>query len=156
MSSVLSPDPSRLIYLDDLQAGQRFIGSDVVLNEKEMIEFAQRFDPQSFHTDPEAAKSGFFGGLIGSGWLTSAITMRMLVESFPIAGGNIGLGGSVEWPLPTRPGDVLHVEGEVIEVKPSKSHPDRGVVTVRIETKNQRREAVQILTAKMLAFKRKK
>ncbi len=109
------------------------------------------FDPQPFHTDPEAAKHSLFGSLVASGWHTAAISMRLMVESgLPIAGGLIGAGGSIDWPRPTRPGDILQVEIEVVEVRPSRSRPDRGLVTIRSQTRNQRGEIVQILTAKLV------
>ena len=81
--------------------------------------------------------------------------MRMLVESnMPIAGGLIGAGGEISWPRPTRPGDTLHVESEIVEIKPSRSRPDRGMVTIRSETLNQQGELVQILTAKLIALRK--
>jgi acyl dehydratase len=115
------------------------------------------FDPQPFHTDREAGKETVFGGLAASGWHTAAITMRLQVDGgLPIAGGLVGLGGEVAWPTPTRPGDVLRVESEVVEVVPSSSRPERGTVTVRSETRNQRGEVVQRTTAKLLVPRRSK
>ena len=70
--------------------------------------------------------------------------MRLLVESVPIAGGLIGAGSEVTWPRPTRPGDTLRVTTEIVEIKPSRSRPDRGLATVRLETLNQHGEAVQV------------
>ena len=96
-----------------------------------------------------------FGGLAASGWHTAAITMRLLVDGgAPIAGGIIGAGGEIRWPRPTRPGDVLIVESEVLEIVPSHSKPDRGTVTLHSETRNQRGEIVQILTAKLVVQRR--
>jgi acyl dehydratase len=121
----------------------------------EIKAFARQFDPQPFHLDEEAAKRSVFGGLVASGWHTAAISMRLQVESgLPIAGGMIGLGGELTWPRPTYPGDVLVVVSEVEEVTPSRSRPDRGTVKVRSETRNQREEVVQILTARMLVPRR--
>ena len=120
-----------------------------------MIAFASQFDPQPFHLDDEAAKATLFGGLAASGWHTAAITMRLLVGGgMPIAGGVVGVGGEISWPKPTRPGDVLRVESEVIEIKPSRSRPDRGMVTVRSETRNQREDIVQILVAMLIVPRR--
>lgn len=144
----------RPLYLDDLQTGQRFASGSHAVDAEQIIGFAKQFDPQPFHTDPEAARGTMFGGLIASGWHTAAISMRLLLDAFPIAGGNIGLGGEAAWPLPVRAGDSLHVEGEIIDIRPSKSHADRGIVTVRVETKNQRSETTQILTAKLLVFRK--
>lgn len=139
-----------LLYFDDLHVGQRFASRTYPLDEKQIVSFASQFDPQPFHTDPEAAKQTFFKGLAASGWQTAAITMRLLVESAPIAGGVIGAGAEINWPLPTRPGAVLHVESEVQEVRPLKSRPDRGMVTIRTETKNEAGEIVQVLISKLV------
>ena len=95
------------------------------------------------------------GGLAASGWHTAALTMRLLVDGgAPIAGGVVGAGGEIAWPRPTRPGDVLTVESEVLAVTPSRSRPDRGMVTLRSTTLNQHGEAVQILTAKLVVPRR--
>ena len=88
---------------------------------------------------------------MASGWHTAAITMRLLVEGgLPLAGGIIGAGGEITWPNPTRPGDVLQVESEVLELRPSRSRPDRGIATVRSETRNQRGDTVQVLVARLV------
>ncbi len=117
--------------------------------------FARAFDPQPFHTDSEAAKHSFFAGLAASGWHTAAMTMKLQVESGPkLAGGMIGAGVELSWPRPVRPGDVLHVESEVLAVTPSRSRPDRGFVTLKSQTLNQKGEVVQLLTAKLLVWKR--
>ena len=142
---------SELLYLDDLHVGRRFTSGTHALDERQITAFAREFDPQPFHTDHEAAKATVFHGLVASGWHTAAITMRLQVNGgLPIAGGIVGLGGEVAWPTATRPGDVLHVESEVVEVVPSRSRPDRGRVTVRSETRNQRGEVVQTATVKLL------
>jgi len=139
------------LYLDDLRVGQRFVSGTHRLDEGQIRAFAEQFDPQPFHLDAEAAKATLFKGLVASGWHTAAITMRLLVESgLPLAGGIIGAGAEITWPNPTRPGDVLQVETEVIELRPSRSRPDRGMVTIRSETRNQRGEVVQVLTAKLI------
>jgi acyl dehydratase len=143
--------PSELLYLDDLYVGRRFISATHALDERQIVAFAREFDPQPFHTDPEAAKGTLFRGLAASGWQTAAITMRLQVDGgLPIAGGIVGLGGEVGWPTATRPGDVLHVESEILEVVPSRSRPDRGTVTLLSETRNQRGEIVQTATIKLL------
>src|SRR2546428_6470101 len=96
-----------------------------------------------------------FEGLVASGWHTAAITMRLLVESgLPIAGGIIGAGGEITWPRPVRPGAVLQVESEILEVRQSRSRPDRGVVTVRSRTGDQVREVVQVLDAELVVPRR--
>lgn len=141
----------RQLYLDDLQVGQRFVSDVHALDEAQVIAFASQFDPQPFHLDDAAAKDTLFGGLAASGWHTAAITMRLMVRGgVPIAGGLVGAGGEVSWPQPTRPDDVLRVESEVLEITPSRSRPDRGMVKVRSETRNQRGEVVQVLVAKLV------
>ena len=86
--------------------------------------------------------------------IPAAITMRLTVASVPLAGGLIGLGGVIAWSKPTRPGDVLRVESEILELKPSRTKPGRGVATVRIVTLNQNGEQAQVFTAKILVFSR--
>jgi acyl dehydratase len=142
------------LYLDDLRVGQRFTSDKHALDEAQIKAFAGQFDPQAFHLDEQAASRTIFGGLAASGWHTAAITMRLLVGGLPIAGGIVGAGGEIAWPRPTRPGDVLHVESEIIEIAPSRSRPDRGTVTLRSETRNQRNEPVQVLTAKLIVPRR--
>ena len=146
---------SKLLYLDDLRVGRRFTSGTHALDERQITVFAREFDPQPFHTDLEAAKETLFGGLVASGWHTAAITMRLQVDGgLPIAGGIVGLGGELAWPAATRPGDVVHVESEVVKMVPSRSQPDRGIVTVRSETRNQRGDVVQTATVKLLVPRR--
>ncbi len=142
------------LYLEDLHVGQRFTSGTHQLDAAQIKAFAAQFDPQTFHLDEEAAKTSFFGGLAASGWHTAAISMRLFVEAMPIAGGNVGAGGEITWPLPTRPGDVLHVECEVLEIKPSQSRPTRGMVTMRNQTFNPQGEIVQLMVAKMVVHRR--
>jgi len=145
-----------MLYLDDLVVGTKYPAGPIAVDRGELIEFAKRFDPQPFHTDPVAAKDSLFGGLAASGWMTASLTMRMLVDS-----GNGPAGGfiarkveAMEWPLPVRPGDTLRATSEVIEVLPSKSKPDRGMVRMRTETVNQDGAVVQVLTALLVVVKR--
>jgi acyl dehydratase len=141
--------------LDDLHVGQRFTSGTHAIDAEQIKAFAAQFDPQPFHLDDEAAKSTLFGGLAASGWHTVAITMRLLVKSgLPLEGGIIGSGGTIEWPQPTRPGDVLTVESEVMELNPSRSRPDRGMATVRSQTRNQRGEVVQVITMRLVVPRR--
>jgi acyl dehydratase len=145
-----------LLYLEDLKPGQRFQTTTHLLTEDQIIAFARDYDPQVFHTDPEGAKASFFGGLAASGWHTAAISMRLQVDSGPpLAGGMIGASVELSWPRPTRPGDVLHVESEVLEVTPSRSRPDRGFITLKSQTKNQKDEVLQLQTSKLLVWRRK-
>ena len=146
---------TKTLYLDDLYLGQRFTSDTYLIDEEQIKGFAKQFDPQPFHLDAEAAKGTLFEGLVASGWHTAAITMRLLVESImPIAGGVIGAGGEIAWPRPTRPGAVLRVESEILELRPSRSRPDRGMVTIRSETRNQFGEIVQVLAAKLVVPRR--
>lgn len=143
------------LYLEDLNVGQRFGSRAHAVDEQQIKDFAGRFDPQPFHLDEATARGTLFAGLAASGWHTAAITMRLLVDGgAPIAGGIIGVGGEVAWPKPTRPGDILQVDSKILEVTPSRSRPDRGMVTVRCETFNQRGEVVQTLIAKLVVPRR--
>ena len=147
-------DDDRL-YLDDLRVGQRFTSGTYAVDEEQIKAFGRQFDPQPFHLDKEAAERSLFSGLVASGWHTAAITMRLLVEGgLPLVAGTIGAGGELNWPNPTRPGDTLQVESEVLDIRPSRSRPDRGVATVRSLTRNQRNEVVQVLTAKLIVPRR--
>jgi acyl dehydratase len=120
--------------------------------------FAGEFDPQPFHLDDAAACNSVFGGLAASGWHTAALTMRLLVESdLKPADGIVAAGfDEFRWPRPVRPGDELHIESEVLEVRPSKSRPDQGLVKLRTTTLNQNSEAVQILIANLVVPRRRK
>ena len=155
MTKAGTHDLNGRLYLEDLHIGQRFASGAHAVDEAQIKAFAGQFDPQPFHLDDATAKGTLFAGLAASGWHTAAITMRLLVDGgAPIAGGIIGAGGEVSWPKPTRPGDILHVQSEILDVTPSRSRPDRGMVTVRSETFNQRGEIVQTLTAKLVVPRR--
>jgi len=133
-------------YLEDFEVGQIF-GSGRLRVDKERIKaFAAEFDPQPFHLDDEAARGSIFKGLAASGWHTAAMTMRLLVESeLKPAGGIVGAGfDEFRWPRPVRPGDELRVESEILEVRPSRSRPEQGLIKVKTTTYNQAGEAVQI------------
>ena len=143
-------------YLEDLSPGQKF-GSGTRRVELERIKsFAAEFDPQPFHLDEAAAESSLFKGLAASGWHTAAMTMRLLVESeLRLAGGTIGAGvEELRWPRPVRPGDELRVESEVLEVRPSRSRPDQGVIKVRTTTLNQHGEPVQVFVGNLIVPRR--
>jgi acyl dehydratase len=142
------------LYLDDLRVGQRFASGTYRMDEDRMKAFAAEFDPQPFHLDEAAAELSIFRGLAASGWHTAAATMRLMVESLPFAGGMAGLGGEIAWPRPTRAGDTLRTESEIIEIVPSRSKPNQGIVVVRSFTINQHGENVQVFTAKIIVFKR--
>jgi acyl dehydratase len=132
-------------YLEDFTVGSTNKTGSIVVDKARMMAFAAEFDPQPFHLDEAAAKASIFGGLSASGWYTAALTMRMVVDSgFMVSGSAVGLGWEeFRWPRAVYAGDELHVESEVIEVRPSQSKPDRGVVRIRQTTLNQRGEPVQ-------------
>ena len=143
------------LYFEDFFLGQRFSSGSYVLTAERIRAFAAEFDPQPFHLDENAARMSLFGGLAASGWHTAAITMRLNVEGgLPLAGGIIGAGAEVAWPRPTRPGDILRVESEVMEIIPSRSRPDRGRVIVMTRTFNQNDEIVQTLKSQLVVFRR--
>ena len=148
---------SQALYLDDLRVGQRFDSAEYQMEAERMKAFAAEFDPQPFHTDEAAAEHTILRGLVASGWHTAAATMRLLITGgLPIAGGTIGLSAEMAWPSPVRPGDTLRVESEILEITPSRSKPNQGIVRVRSVTVNQKGEQVQLLTTKILIYKRPK
>jgi len=143
------------LYLEDLSVGQRFTSGTYVMEAARVKEFAAEFDPQPFHLDETAAQASIFKVLAASGWQTAAIAMRLLVTGgLPLANGIIGLGGEITWPRPTRPGDSLHVDSEILDITPSRSKPNQAVVSVRSTMLNQNDEPVYVLSAKLLVFKR--
>src|SRR6202163_1414612 len=143
------------LFLEDLHVGQRFTSGQYRMDVSRMKAFAAEFDPQPFHLDNAAAQHSVFRGLAASGWHTASATMRLLVTSgLPFAGGLVGLGGEISWARPTRPGDTLRGDRELLAIVPSRSKPNRAVVTVRSITVNQDGDQVQVLTTKILAFKR--
>jgi acyl dehydratase len=147
--------PRNLLFLEDLHVGQRFTSAPHTVDTAQIKAFAAQFDPQPFHLDEHAAKSSLFGELVASGWHTAALTMKLLVESgLPLVGGIIGSGGELGWSRPTRPGDTITVVSEIEEVIPSRSRPERGMVRVRNETRNQHGEIVQSFTAKLVVPRR--
>jgi acyl dehydratase len=148
-------DMRQTLYLDDLRVGQRFVTGSYRMDEKRIKDFAAEFDPQPFHLDDAAAQKSVFRGLAASGWHTAAVAMRLSVTGgIRLGNGSVGLGGEISWPRPTRPGDTLHVETEILEIVPSRSKPNQGIVKIRNTTLNQNGEEVQIFTAKLLVFKR--
>lgn len=143
------------LFLDDLDVGRTFTSASLKVAEEDIVAFARQFDPQPFHLDHEAARRSLFGGLAASGWHTTAITMKLLVgDGAPFAGGMIGAGVEIRWPTPTRPRDVLRVESEVLDINPSQSKPDRGIVTLRSQTLNQQDEVRQVLVSRLVVPRR--
>jgi acyl dehydratase len=144
-------------YFDDLKVGDRFKSESLTVTEKQLIEFAHKFDPQMFHLSRKAAERTIFKGLIASGWHTAAITMRLFVRTLNFAEGAIGLGvDELRWPNVVRPRDVLTVETEIVDVRPSRSRPGYGIIRLRNVTTNQRDEVVQTMLASAMLPRRPK
>jgi len=143
-------------YLEEFEPGQKFGSGRLSVDAASIKSFAAEFDPQPFHLDEDSARDSFFKGLAASGWHTAAMTMRLLVESeLKLAGGIIGAGfDSMHWPRPVRPGDELHVESEVLEVRPSNSRPGQGMLKVRCTTLNQQGDPVQVFVGNLIVLRR--
>lgn len=151
----MSRDSGPPVFFEDFTVGQKVTTQSRKLTEAEIIAFAKDFDPQPFHTDVDAAKQTVFGGLAASGWHTASVTMSLMVNSgLHIAGGMVGLGAEIAWPMATRPGDELKVEVEVLDVVPSQSKATTGLVTILSKTTNQNDETVQTLKACMIVPRR--
>lgn len=131
-------------YFEDYEPGGVYEFGPVTVTEPEIIEFAQRFDPQPFHIDPEHAKQTIYGGIIASGWHTCSIMMRLLVDNFVSSTAGMGSPGvdQLRWPIPVRGGDALSIRITVVEMRRSKSKPDRGIMKNRTELLNQNGEVV--------------
>ena len=147
---LLSMIPLDHRYFEDYAVGSVVDCGTVTVNEREIVEFGGRFDPQPFHADPAAAAKGPFGGVIASGWHTGSLMMRLFVQKYISSVASLGSPGASElaWPRPVRAGDVLRVRVTVLEARPSRSKPDRGLVHSSIEVFNQHDEAV--MTMKVL------
>ncbi len=131
-------------YFEDYEPGAVHEFSEIAVDEEEMIGFARRYDPQVFHTDPQAATKTVFGGLIASGWFTAALAMRLIVDHYVSRVASLGSPGidEVRWLKPVRPGDRLSVRISILEARRSRTKPDRGTVRALIEVINQGREVV--------------
>lgn len=151
-----SQSPSATLYFEDLHVGQTFPTDSIEVTATEVVEFASRYDPQPFHLDAAAARTSVFGGLVASGWLTGALTMRLIVRGkMQLAGGLIGLGAdSIHWPRAVRPGDRISAVSEIIALRTSEKKPQHGIVKIRTTTSNQHGEVVQILVANQLMLRR--
>ena len=143
-------------YLEDFAVGQKFGSGRLKVDAARIKSFAAEFDPQPFHLDDAAARGTIFRGLAASGWHTAAMTMRLLVESeLKPAGGIVGAGfDEFRWPRPVRPGDELRLEIEVMEVRPSKSRPEQGLIKVKTTTVNQNGEPVQVSVGNLVVPRR--
>jgi acyl dehydratase len=143
-------------YLEDYAVGQIYQSGRHRVDKAQIVAFAEEFDPQFYHLDEEAAKNSPFKGLAASGWHTAAVTMRLMVDGeFKPAGGILGVGfDQLSWPRPVRPGDELRVTSEILEVRPSKSRPDRGMIRVQNTTFNQNDEPVQTFIGNLIVPRR--
>jgi acyl dehydratase len=138
------------LWYEDLHVGDSFVSRSYQVTQEEIVAFASRYDPQIFHLDAEAAKATFFGGLAASGWHTAAITMRLIAESVPLAWGIIGAGtDDLHWQRPTRVGDCLRVKSIVVDMRPLRSKPGVGMMTLRCATVDDRDEPVQTIVPKL-------
>jgi acyl dehydratase len=136
-----------MLYWEDFTPGQTDEIGRHTFTEQEMIEFARQFDPQPFHTDPEAAKQSFFGGLIASGWHTCAIAMRLMVQKYIGQAASAGSPGvdNIRWRAPVRPGETITYRRVILAARPSESKPDLGLLQTRTEALNQRGEIVMTM-----------
>ncbi len=145
------------LYFDDLVVGATYRAGPITMERDRIVSFATEFDPQPMHVDEAAATAGPLGGLIASGWHTAAVTMRLLVDGAcpKLAGGAVGAGiEGIAWPTPVRPGDVLTAESEILELRPSRSRPDRGLMKLRTTTTRQDGAVVQTITAIVMVPRR--
>jgi acyl dehydratase len=131
-------------YLEDFREGEIWHSGSVVVSADDVVAFAKAYDPQPMHTDPEAAASGPFGGIIASGWQIAALSMKLFVEAGGHGGAPIvGIGiDELRWKRAVHPGDTLRTVREIVEVRRSTSKPDRGVIRTRVTVLNQRDEIV--------------
>lgn len=134
-------------WFDDLAVGMRFKSAEKQVTREDIKRFAAEFDPQPYHLDEAAAERSTFKGLAASGWHTAAIAMRLAVETRPFGPHPLlGLGvDDLRWLAPVRPGDTLHLEGDVVELTPSRSKP-QGIARVKWTAFNQRGEPVYTFT----------
>jgi len=143
-------------YFEDFKPGDRFESERLTVTERLIVDYARLYDPQPFHTDPEAAKASIYGGLIASGGQTIALSFKLFLETGVLSACSLGSPGldEVRWKAPIRPGDTLRVVAEVLETRPSASKPDRGIVRILYTTLNQRGEAVTSLIGNQLCRRR--
>lgn len=148
--------PPHQRYFEDYEAGRVYELGTIPVSAAEIIEFAKRFDPQYFHIDPEKAAKGQFGGIIASGWHTISLAMRLYVDHYLSHVASLASPGTdeIRWPNPVRPGDTLRVRVTVLEARPSRSKPDRGIVRARVEAMNQRDEPVLSMTVASILGRR--
>ena len=143
-------------YLEDYTEGTRYSFGEESVNADEIMEFARRYDPQSIHTDPEAAAAGPFGGLIASGWQTAALMMRLFADNYLTSVASLASPGidELRWVRPLRPDDRLTLICETTGVRPSRSKPDRGILTTDVTLVNQDGDPILTATAMNMVARR--
>jgi acyl dehydratase len=143
-------------YFEDAVVGLRREYGSVTINQDDIVRFAREFDPQPFHLDADAAARSPYGGLIASGWHTCALAMRAICDAFLVRAAALGSPGidEIRWRTPVRPGDTLTCYGTVLEARPSRSKPDRGVVVTQTEMVNQRGEVAMTMRGMTLMRRR--
>lgn len=148
---------ARSAFLDDFEAGDRFATGAVTVTEADIIDFALRYDPQPFHLDAHAAAESVYGGLIASGFQTIALCFRLFIQTGMLAESSMGSPGidELRWLAPVRPGDTLHTEVEVVEVRPSRSKSDRGIARLRYNAVNEHGETVAAFVVNHLLKRRR-
>jgi acyl dehydratase len=158
MNKSLLDIPPEERYLEDYTAGSVYEFGSAAVEEKEIIEFARRYDPQPFHIDPVAARATQFGGVVASGWQTAGMAMKLLVENYLPRGSSLGSPGvdNLRWHRPVRPGDILSVRVTIVETKPSQSKPDRGLLRSFVEVLNQDHEVVTSWRGMLVLLRRDK
>lgn len=144
------------LWLGEFEIGDTYISDTYQVTEEEIVEFAHKYDPQYFHMDSEKAKESFFKGLASSGWMTAGITMKLQVESHPFGFDLVGIEVDLEWPSPTRPGDILQIETTISDITISRSKPNQGIIQIETVTTNQEGEVRMVMQNKILGFKRPK
>jgi acyl dehydratase len=144
-------------FFEDYIAGRTYEFGSITVTGEEIIEFARRFDPQSFHVDPDKAAASQFGGIIASGWHTASLTMRLYADHFVSHVASLASPGvdELRWPTPVRPGDTLKIRVTTVDTRLSRSKPDRGIVRARVETINQKDQVVQSMTAVSILARRR-
>ena len=134
-------------YLEDFHTGETIDLGTCTISRDEILEFARRYDPQPFHIDEEAARRSIYGGLIASGWHTTALLMRLMVDGMVAGAQSMGSPGvdEIRWLTPVRPGDTLAARAVVLDVVTSRSKSDRGHLRTRYEMFNQNGDKVMTM-----------
>ncbi len=154
LSTFVAPIGDR--WFEDYVAGDVYEWGTIRVDQAEVIAFAQKYDPQTMHVDPQCAANGLFGGLIASGWHTAGMMMRLAVDHYLSSVSSIASPGvdDLRWIAPVRPGDELTLRVSVLETRRSASKPDRGLVVSLLEGVNQRGDIVCSMRAKNLFLAR--